>query len=106
MLKSRWRFLGAKCDISILQFLRSFQLQFVYGERISLQATGRDREELSERLDVLLYFENGFRGHPADLFLDLLLFLDKLLKVVHILTDWTRQVFIFEGFTVLWSGAG
>jgi len=57
--------------------LRSFQLQFVYGQRISLQPAGTDREELSERLDVLLNFENGFRGHSADLFLYLLLFLDK-----------------------------
>lgn len=58
--------------------LRSFHLQFVYREGIPLQATGTDRHELFEGLDVLLRFENGFRGHPTDLLLHLLLFLDKL----------------------------
>lgn len=58
-------------------YLCRLQLQLVDGQRLPLQAAGTDREELFERLDVVLDFGDALWGHSADVFLHLLLVFHK-----------------------------
>lgn len=59
-------------------YLGGLHLELVDGQGVSLQAAGTDRQQLLQTLDVVLNFQHGFGGHPADLLLNMLLLLYKL----------------------------